>query len=136
MHHPCCRPEPDLRICSVKKTPRHLGVSSMRAAIQLVMAGKTQISNNNGLVPSGAWVRLQVNQRSQQPLGPPVKLHPLIKKAGFPRHSYNVSCVQPVHYEPPVPSSFCCSSTTRVCFFLFFLFSLFFDLINHISITE
>lgn len=78
---------------------------------------KTQISINNGSVPSGAPGEAESEPARAATPGPPVTLHPLIKEPVFLRRGYNVSCVQPLHYAQPLPSSFCCRRVTHGRFF-------------------
>lgn len=105
VHRAHCRREPVLRkrcrdVCAFHQCAQQFNLSRReKHRLALITAQFHQV--------------LKVNQRSQQPLGPPVKLHPLIKEKGFPPRGYNMSRVQPVHYEPPVPSGFCYGSTTR-----------------------
>lgn len=116
-----------------KTRRRRLGVSSVHAAIQPVTAGgekKTQISINNGSVPSGAPGEAESEPARAATPGTPVTLHPLIKEPVFLRRGYNVSCVQPVHYAPLLSSS-CCRRVTHGCLFT----TLQFLLLNHINVT-
>lgn len=92
---------------------------------------KTQISINNGSVPSGAPGEAESEPARAATPGPPVTLHPLIKEPVFLRRGYNVSCVQPVHYAPPLPSSSCCRTVTHGRFFT----TLQFLQLNHINVT-
>lgn len=91
---------------------------------------KTQISINNGSVPSGAPGEAESEPARAATPGTPVTLHPLIKEPVFLRRGYNVSCVQPVHYAPLLSSS-CCRRVTHGCLFT----TLQFLLLNRINVT-
>lgn len=92
--------------------------------------GGTQISINNGSVPSGAPGEAESEPARAATPGTLVMLHPLIKEPVFLRRGYNVSCVQPVHYAPLL-SRFCCRRVTHCCLFT----TLQFLLLNHINVT-
>lgn len=89
---------------------------------------RTQISINNGSVPSGAPGEAESEPARAATPGTPVTLHPLIKEPVFLRRGYNVSCVQPVHYAPLLSSS-CCRRVTHGCLST----TLQFLLLNHIN---